>query len=95
MLAQLFFLVALPILSLAAPTPPGTELYYIRNSEGQYLSPYHVAAGISDAVFVDDAELASKGYLDGSKQLFQVDSGLTWGMVLESQTYSGECFSSS
>lgn len=86
MLAQACLLLLLPLLSLAAPAPKQKELYHIRNSEGLYLSPYHTAAGISDAVFVEDIELAAKGYLQDSNQLFEVDSALIWGMILVPQS---------
>ncbi|KAI1919883.1 hypothetical protein LOZ66_004873 [Ophidiomyces ophidiicola] len=78
----------LPVLSLALPAPPGTKLYYVRNSAGQYLSPYHVEAGRSSAVFVQGTEAASQGYLNGTNQMFQVDSDLPWSMLLAPERYS-------
>ncbi|KMP06255.1 hypothetical protein CISG_02391 [Coccidioides immitis RMSCC 3703] len=88
MFAQIFLLLILSMLSAALPAPEGAREYYIRDSNGQYLSSYHIQAGASDAVLVPDVERASKGFLSGSNQMISSESEISWGMVLNAPKYS-------
>ena len=56
--------------------------YYLRSKDG-YVAPYHIGAGTNDVV-LSDRNVAGKGYLNGTKQLFDFGSDFTWGMVLTS-----------
>ncbi|KMU91301.1 hypothetical protein CIHG_09178 [Coccidioides immitis H538.4] len=83
MFAQIFLLLILSMLSAALPAPEGAREYYIRDSNGQYLSSYHIQAGASDAVLVPDVERASKGFLSGSNQMIKQAGDTTDGFFLD------------
>jgi hypothetical protein len=59
--------------------------YYLKRGDNHYVTGFHVGAGLDDAVLLGNKSRASRGYLNGTRQLFDLGTDFPWGMVMVQQ----------